>query len=240
MVVVCEVGHILLGVTLGYRAQSAQGLSETAQAQPLACSRQARISPIFSGWTAHSRESKQPGARMRFTITTKEGVMTVWRTYIVGLVGFVLFPVMGFLLLPVMALAGPSQSGQQRAGQQDRSQPQYSQQELQQIQQLARQGEQQQQTLTIDQAIRQAQQETQGIVVEAALSFEGSSDQSSAQRSRSRRSQSEQGSQFAAGTPRWQIQVLNPEQRRVTQLQVDAQTGQITDRQEYQIQQSDR
>ena len=170
--------------------------------------------------------------------------MAVWRTYIVGLVGFVLFPVMAFVLFPVMALAGASQSGQQRAGQQDRSQTQYSQQELQQIQQLARQGDQrqgeQQQTLTIDQAIRQAQQEAQGIVVEAALSFEGTSEQSGSQRSRSRQTQSEQGSQLAASSPRWQIQVLNPEQRRVTQLQVDAQTGQITDRQEYPLQQSDR
>jgi hypothetical protein len=156
--------------------------------------------------------------------------MAVWRTYSIMVVGLV--------LCPVMVVAG-SQSGQQRASQQDRSQPQYSQQELQQIQQLARQGEQQQ-TLTIDQAIRQAQQETRGIVVEAALSFEGAADQSRSQRSRSRQSQSEQSSQVGAGAPRWQIQVLNPEERRVTQVQVDAQTGRITDRQEYPIQQSDR
>jgi uncharacterized membrane protein YkoI len=162
----------------------------------------------------------------------EEGVMSVWRIY---------GAIVGLVLCPIIALAGQSQSGQQRAGQQqDRSQPaQYSAQELQQIQQLARQGEQ---TLTIDRAIRQAQQEAKGVVVEAALSFEGAADQSRGQRSRGRQGQSSQQSQASqeASHPSWQVQVLNPDEGRVTQVQVDAQTGQITDRQEYPIQQLNR
>ena len=157
--------------------------------------------------------------------------MAVWRPYNIVVVALVLYP--------LMASAGQSQSGQQRTGQSDRSQPQYTQQELQQIQQLAQKGGQEQ-TLMIDQAIRQAQQETPGIVVEAALSFQGAGEQSRSQRSQSRQSQSEQGSQFGAGHPQWQIQVLNPEEQRLTQVRVDAQTGQITDRQEYRIQQENR
>ena len=157
--------------------------------------------------------------------------MAVWRTYSIVLVGLVLCPLITF--------AGQSQSGQQRMGQPDRSQPQYTQQELQQIQQLAQKGGQQQ-TFTIDQAIRQVQQQAPGIVVAAALSFEGAGEQSRGQRSRSQQSQSEQGSQIGAGHPQWQIQVLNPQERRLTQVQVDAQTGQITDRQEYPIQQANR
>ena len=157
--------------------------------------------------------------------------MAVWRPYNIVVVALV--------LCPLMASAGQSQSGQQRTGQSDRSQPQYSQQELQQIQQLS-QNEGQQQTLKIDQAIRQAQQQAPGIVVAAALSFESAAEQSRGQRSRSQQSQSEQGSQLGAGHPQWQIQVLNPEERRLTQVRVDAQTGQITDRQEYRIQQENR
>ena len=147
--------------------------------------------------------------------------------------------IVGLVLCPIIAMAGQSQSGQQRAGQQDRSQPaQYSAQELQQIQQLASEGDQQQ-TLTIDRAIRQAQQEAKGVVVEAALNFEGAADQSRGQRSRARQGQSSQRSQEAS-RPSWQIQVVNPEEGRLTQVQVDAQTGQITDRQEYPIQQLNR
>lgn len=163
--------------------------------------------------------------------------MAVWRTY--GVV------VVGLVLCPVIALAGQSQ-GSQRAGQQDRSQPaQYSAEQLQQIQQLGRQGDQQQQqTLTIDQAIRQAQQEAKGVVVEAALSFEAAPEQSRGQRSRGRQqaqsSEQSQGSQSGGGHPNWQIQVLNPEEGRLTQFQVDAETGQITNRQEYPIQQLNR
>jgi len=159
--------------------------------------------------------------------------MSAWRIY---------GAIVCFVLCPTMAMAGQSQSGQQRAGQQDRSQrAQYSAQELQQIQQLARQGDQQQQTLSIDQAIRQAQQEAKGVVVEAALSFEGAADQSQGQRSRARQGQSAQRSTSQeASRPSWQIQVLNPEEGRLTQFQVDAQTGQITDRQEYPIQQLSR
>jgi hypothetical protein len=157
--------------------------------------------------------------------------MAVWRTYSILVIGVV--------FCPLIALAGSSQPGQQRMGQSDRSQPHYTQQELQQIQQLS-QNEGQQQTLMIDQAIRQAQQEAAGIVVQAALTFPGVGEQSGSQRSRSRQSQSDQGSQLGAGHPQWQIQVLNPEDRRLTQVQVDAQTGQITDRQEYPIQQANR
>jgi uncharacterized membrane protein YkoI len=161
--------------------------------------------------------------------------MAAWRTYGV---------VVGLVLCPVIALAGQSQ-GSQRAGQQERSQPaQYSAEQLQQIQQLGRQGEQQQQTLTIDRAIRQAQQEAKGVVVEAALSFEAAPEQSRGQRSRGRQqaqsSEQSQGSQSAGGHPSWQIQVLNPEEGRLTQFQVDAETGQITNRQEYPIQQVNR
>lgn len=175
--------------------------------------------------------------------------MTAWRTYArtYALVGSV-------VLVPIVALAGgPQSSGRGGQSQGDQTQAQQGgQQEAQQrgqqgqqhefpspyddysatqMQQIGRQANQDG-TVTIDKAIQQAQQRAKGRVVAADFGYVENPQKSGEQSTRGRQAE---GSQMGGSVvqPVWQVEIISPEEGRLTQVLVDAESGEVKDVQEY-------